>query len=181
MKRLSPLKQKILLTLLTGVALGFTVSPKRQWKIYQAFWKDWKRIDQQSFRAAVDHLRRSKLIRPIKSCGGAHSFVLTNKGNKKALSYRFDQLSIVKTRWDGRWRFVGFDIPEELKRSRNILRRKLRSLGFLELQKSLLVVPYECHNEITLVLQFLDVHTYVRYGTIDTIDNADELRSLFSV
>lgn len=181
MRQLSPLKQKILLTLLTGVALGFTVSPKRQWKIYQAFWKDWKRIDQQSFRAAVDHLRRTKLIRPIKSCDGAHSFVLTRKGNMKAVSYRFEHLTIAKTRWDGRWRFVGFDIPEELKRSRNILRKKLRSLGFRELQKSLFVIPYECHDEIAFVLRFLDVHRYVRYGTIDTINNAYELRSLFNV
>lgn len=39
-------------------------------------------------------------------------------------------------KWDGFWRVVVFDIPEENKRIRNVLRQTLRVLEFKPLQKS---------------------------------------------
>ena len=43
MKKLSPTKQKILLLLFAGVALGFSYMPNRQGKIMKSFSKEWKK------------------------------------------------------------------------------------------------------------------------------------------
>ena len=43
----SPIKQKILLLLQAGVALGFNHSPRRQFWILKQIKKEWKDIDRQ--------------------------------------------------------------------------------------------------------------------------------------
>lgn len=44
-------------------------------------------------------------------------------------------MKITKKDWDKRWRIVVFDVPEELRKGRDVLHSKLRALGFYELQK----------------------------------------------
>jgi DNA-binding transcriptional regulator PaaX len=41
-------------------------------------------------------------------------------------------------KWDEKWRIVAFDIPEKFKTGRDALRRKLKEVGFHELQKKYL-------------------------------------------
>ena len=54
---------------------------------------------------------------------------------------------------DGEWRIVIFDIPEKFKKAREALRMKLKELGFLELQKSVFIFPYECEDEINFIVE----------------------------
>lgn len=44
--------------------------------------------------------------------------------------------------WDGAWRIVMFDIPNDHKELRHELRRVLEHIGFLQLQQSVYVFPY---------------------------------------
>jgi len=74
---------------------------------------------------------------------------------------------------------VAFDIPEDYKRARDALRRKLQQLGFRELQKSVFVFPYECKDEIEFIVEFFAIRKYVRYGVLDLIDNDLQLRKTF--
>src|SRR3989344_7150077 len=55
----------------------------------------------------------------------------------------FDLVKIrsCQAKWDGLWRLVVFDISEENRKLRDLLRRKLRSLGFAMFQKSVWVTP----------------------------------------
>lgn len=55
--------------------------------------------------------------------------------------------------WDGLWRLVIFDIPEENKKLRDILRKKLKSLGFAMFQKSVWVTPFDITSK---VVEFLE-------------------------
>ncbi len=181
MRPLSPLKQKILLALLAGVALGFSYSPMRQKRIFKDFLEEWKKIDQRTFSSAVSGLQHSKLIRKVGGKNGTYSYILTPKGKGRAASYQFDHLKLRKVRWDSRWRFVSFDIPENFRKSRDILRKKLCSLGFRELHKSILVAPWECRSEIEFVIDYLNLGAYVRYGTMNFIDNENDLRRAFKL
>ncbi|MBI4599529.1 hypothetical protein HY732_01245 [Candidatus Uhrbacteria bacterium] len=181
MKPLSPTKQKILLLLFAGVALSCAPTLGRQARVFKRAAREWKRIDEQALRTAIRDLYRSKLIDGKQNRDGTHTFVLSEKGKKKALTYQFETMKIEKKKWDGKWRFVCFDIPESLKSSRDALRRKLLDVGFRELQKSMFVIPFECLSEIEFIIEYFRLRAHVRYGVIDAIDNELHLKKMFEL
>ena len=67
----------------------------------------------------------------------------------------FDLVKIrsCQTKWDGLWRLVVFDISEENRKLRDLLRRKLRSLGFAMFQKSVWVTPLDVTEQVTRFLK----------------------------
>ena len=74
-----------------------------------------------------------------------------------------------------------FDIPERLKKVRETLRYQLKRLGFLELQKSVFVLPYECEHELEYITEFYNIRKYVRVILADKIDNELDLKNKFSL
>lgn len=178
---MNPIKQKILLLLGAGLTLGLTHSPARQYKILKAVGKEWQRIDKENLKEEIRNLYRTKLIREKENPDGTLTYVLTDKGKFKALTYKFREMKITEKEWDGKWRVVIFDIPEKLKSGRNALREKLKNLGFCELQKSVFVFPYECRNEIDFIVEFFNLRKYARYGVLDFIDNNIHLKQIFNL
>lgn len=176
---MSLFKQKILLLLLSGVALGFTYTPKQQYKILKATGSEWRKIDRENLKKEIRKLYRSKLVEGKENLDGSFTYVLTDKGKFKALTYYFQEMKIKENHWDKKWRVVIFDIPENLKKARDALRWKLKQLGFHELQKSIFVFPYECKDEIDFVIEVFHLRKYVRYGIFDFIDNDLHLRKIF--
>lgn len=80
---------------------------------------------------------------------------LTEKGKKMAGKYQIDDLKIEKQhKWDGKYRLVLFDIPQITRIKRDVLRGKLKELGFYGLQQSVWVCPYPCEKEIKLLQEF---------------------------
>lgn len=63
--------------------------------------------------------------------------------------------------WDRRWRLVVFDIPERQKVRRELLRAKLRSLGFGMWQKSVYVSPHDVMREMNEYLQDHELFPFV--------------------
>lgn len=64
-------------------------------------------------------------------------------------------------KWDKKWRIIIFDIPEELHCARDVLRKKLISFGFYSLQKSVLVFPYSCEEELGDLCSKIGISDYV--------------------
>lgn len=173
------MKQKVLLILYAGIALGFTYSLSRQRKILTATGKEWQKINKENLKREIRNLYRSKLIEAKENPDGTLTYILSDKGKIKALTYHFQEMKIKNIPWDGKWRVVIFDIPEKLKNARNALRNKIKELGFYELQKSVFVLPYECRDEINFIIEFYNLRKYVRYGTFDFIDNDLHLKTIF--
>jgi len=178
---MSPLKQKILLLLFSGLAFGFAYTPKRQWRILKGIAREWKRIDKEKLRNEIRKLYQSKLVEKKRNSDGSYTLLLTDKGKLKALTYHFQEMKIKKDNWDGKWRIVIFDIPEKLRQGRDALRDKLKNLGFYELQKSVFVFPYECKNEIEFIIEFFNLKKYVRFGVLELIDNEFHLKKIFKL
>jgi phenylacetic acid degradation operon negative regulatory protein len=84
-------------------------------------------------------------------------------------------------KWDGKYRVIVFDIPEEKKRIRNVIRRQLINWGFAKLQHSVWVHPYECQNIITLLKTRFFVTGEVLYLTVESIENDSWIRKKFSL
>ena len=75
-----------------------------------------------------------------------------------------DSLILKNTgKWDGLFRIVIFDIPEEKRKVREFLREKLRNLGFQQLQKSVFVIRLECKDEIDFLRHSLEIAPHVSY------------------
>lgn len=178
---ISPTKQKILLLLLAGVAFGFAYTPGRQRKILQELGREWQKIDEKKIKDETRQLYQSKLIQRKKNPDGSETFILTGKGRLRALTFHFDNMKIKKEHWDGRWRLVIFDIPEKIRTGRNALRRKLRALGFYELQKSALIFPYTCEKELEFIIEFFGMRRFVRVCVVQSIDNEPHLKHVFGL
>jgi DNA-binding transcriptional regulator PaaX len=181
-RKSSSVGQKILLLLLAGVALGLAYSPQRQTRIIKELQREWKKIDRKELENTIRQLYKSKIIEACENKDGTSTFVLSEKGKVRALTYKFEEMKINPLeRWDGKWRLVAFDVPEKKKPAREALRRKLRELGFHELQKSMFVFPYECKDEVDFIVEFFDMRPYVRYGVLEAIDNDLHLRKIFKL
>lgn len=67
---------------------------------------------------------------------------LTAKGKEK-IKRDFSFVRWQNQKWDKKWRIVIFDIEEKQRRQRDILRGKLKELGFGMIQKSVWISPYD--------------------------------------
>lgn len=175
------LKQKILLLLLGGLALGFTYHPGRQWKIIKSVKREWQKIDEKKLWREIRKLYRSSLVEKRENPDGSFTFVLSQKGKAKTLNFQFEKMRLEKKNWDGKWRLVIFDIPEKIKPARDALREKLKKLGFYELQKSVFVFPYKCEDEIDFVIEFFEMRRHVRTVLAEKIDNELHLKKIFKL
>lgn len=112
-------------------------------------------------RQSIYRLRKNRHIR-IRQIGKTKfKFELTKKGKKLLERYNFDDFSIQpKGPWDGQWRIFAFDIPEKKRGVRDILRDKLKKIGFFQFQQSVWIFPFECNDEIDYICEFLGVQSY---------------------
>ena len=175
-------RQKILLLLLSGVALGLSKSPKGYFKIIKSASKAWKDIERKRLYALVREFYNDRLVDYKEDKDGFVKIVLTKEGQKKALRFKLDEMEIKKpAKWDGEWRIVIFDIPEKFKKAREALRIKLKELGFLELQKSVLVLPYECEDEINFIMEVFLIRPFVRIIRAKSFTNEEQLKIKFNL
>lgn len=72
-------------------------------------------------------------------------------------------------KWDGKWYLVIFDIPEKIKFKREILRGKLKKLGFGQLQASVWLSPFNYLNNILEIIKFYKLEPYVILSETDKL------------
>lgn len=181
-KRLGDTQRKILLLLLGGLALGLSGSPKSYFHILKTIGKEWKNINKYALKRTIKNLYKSKLIGEKQNPDGTITITLTDKGKEKALTYDLEKMEIKKPKqWDKKWRVVLFDIPENRKKIREILRFHLKKLRFYEFQKSVFVYPYDCKDEIDYLIEFYDIRKFVRFIIADSIDNEMHLKEHFNL
>ncbi|MFN7088841.1 MAG: hypothetical protein ACK4NX_03460 [Candidatus Paceibacteria bacterium] len=107
---------------------------------------------------------------------------ITDKGKKKTLMYKLEDLKITKPKkWDRLWRMVIFDIPEKRRNARTALREKLQELGFYPLQKSCFVHPFECKDEIDFISEVFQLAPYIHYVVAKSIEGEDFLKRHFGL
>ncbi len=107
---------------------------------------------------------------------------ITPKG-RRALAFEQARVALKdnKRKWDGRWRMVAFDIPERRGTVRFRLRSVMREIGFIRLQDSVWVYPYDCEDFIALLKAELKIGKDVLYAIADTIEHDKGLRQHFSL
>lgn len=180
-KRLGKNQQKLLLLLMGGVAIGLSQSPRQQYRVLREMAIEWRKLDQAHLRRIVDPLYKSKLVSKKVHKDGSISMILTERGKRHALQFHLDTLTIpVPKKWNGKWHVVMYDVPEEKRWLRIKLYTSLRMLGFVELQHSVFVHPYECTDQIEFLIEAHDAREYVRRLIADEIDITDPVKHAFA-
>ena len=182
MKKIGPAQQKMLLLLLGGITLGLVGTPTQYFRALKAMRREWRKINQQSFTRSAHALCQKKLLEEIRHKDGSIALRLTPDGRRHAGFFQLfgNAMKIRRPKtWDGLWRIVIFDIPDERTTFRDILRDHLRTIGFKKLQHSVFVFPYPCESAILSLVKLYSAVPYVRIITAQTIDNQKRLKKTF--
>lgn len=133
-------------------------------------------------KTALGRLHVKGYIRFIEK-KGRRSVEITEAGQRAlALSLARETAQASKQRrWDHRWRLVVFDISEKRKTVRDRLRMLMRECGFLRLQNSVWISPYDCEELVGLIKADLKLGTSVLYAVVEELENDAWVKNHFGL
>lgn len=139
----------------------------------------WDKYYPSSIERLTRRLYRKGIVKIIEK-DGEKIVTISKKGKTELLRFSLDNLTIDRpSHWDKRWRVVLFDIPEKYRRIRDIVRRKLKKLGFYQFQESVFVYPYSCEKEIAYLREILFVPHSIKLILAERVENDDDLKKIF--
>lgn len=108
---------------------------------------------------------------------------LTDLG-EKILDLQRKKLNLTNNKpkkWDRRYRLVMFDIPEKRNNIRKLLRFEMQEVGFLRIQDSVWVYPFDCEEFVALLKADLRVGKDILYAVVEEIENDKWIRKHFNL
>ncbi|MCD6471000.1 hypothetical protein J7K86_00495 [bacterium] len=121
-----------------------------------------KKIWNKNFEKLIRYLKRRRYLVEQKVKDKQKCF-MTTKGISKFLEIQIKTKIKKKKELKDEYLVLIFDIPEKNKKQRDILRARLKLLGFKKLQKSVWVSPIDCLKEIGLLVKLYRIEKYVRF------------------
>ena len=148
---------------------------RRIYKIPFKYYDKFREKDKERFSHEMYRLKRAGFIK--KYFDDKEEVVeLLPKGREKIRNYLIQDLEISKPKkWDRKWRIVIYDIADDKKNEREFIRRKLVELGFLKIQESVWVYPFDCLNEISFLKGLFFLSPYVQYIVAERIETEIDL------
>jgi DNA-binding transcriptional regulator PaaX len=96
---------------------------------------------------------------------------LTKEGRKKMHTLQLDSdTTLVNTSWDGFWRIILLDIPENRKSERDSLRYLLKKAGFVCLKNSAWISPFPFEHLFTNIKKDLGLTTEMMIIVTEFVD-----------
>lgn len=119
---------------------------------------------------SIKGLREAGLIEQIPSPQNEYAR-LTKEGKKKMHSLKLDSdTTLVNTSWDGFWRIILLDLPENRKNERESLRYLLKKAGFVCLKNSAWISPFPFEHLFTNIKKDLGLTTEMMIIVTEHID-----------
>ncbi len=146
----------------------FGIEPKNKWQKY-------------NINHSIKRLKDHGLICFETTSKGTFAR-LTPKGEDKLRKFRLLGYKLKKPRkWDKKWRMLIFDIKEKRKGTRDKIRFTLKRIGFLRLQDSVWVYPYDCEDLVTLMKADSKIGKDLLYLIVDTIEGDTKIKKYFKL
>jgi DNA-binding transcriptional regulator PaaX len=167
--------------LIEAIMEGFTgekyLYPRPYESMYH-FAQRLREVKRQQFTNSIWQMQRQGLIK-----------IITKNNQKFIQCTKKGQLEILLRKaimqkphvWDGKWRVVIFDIPEDSRDKRNQLRSLLKKNDFIKLQASVFVSPYPLNREAVKYLQETGLIDYIMFLKVEEMDNDKDLRKQFGL
>ncbi len=129
---------------------------------------------------SIKGLYTSGLIEPASS-GQQEYARITKAGKKRAHSIMLEQdTMLVNPSWDGKWRIVLLDLPENRKDERDSLRYLLKKAGFVCLKNSVWISPLPYEHLFANIKKDLRFTTELMIFVTNSIDKETE-RTFFEM
>jgi len=172
--RLGTVEREVLEELSAGdLFIGFLCSARSTRRMYKIAHERAKH--RYHTRLAIERLAREGHIRRN------GELLSINTSGRRLLDQTVENVraTLRKKKWDGKWRIVTFDIPEQLRESRNAVRAILKRAGFVKLQHSVWIFPHECEELARLIKEDARLSHHVLYGVLEKIEDDARLRRAF--
>lgn len=161
---------EILNLIKTQESQGLPGKVKRR-KLYNSFGNK-----ENTVRNTVYKINRLGLIVKTDHRNRMGYYRLTEEGEEFLKKNLFTEKDPVRTTWDRDFCVVIFDIPEEKRQRRYLLRKKLRELGFKFLQKSVWYHTHDVFEEIDSYLKEKELLDYARAMKVSNITELGKLK-----
>lgn len=159
-----------------GVITLATVAPNAT-KLLKSFGYDPVRRQKEIIKRAREKLVNDSLL--VYENGFLR---LTVKGKSELDKIKLRNWKLDKPKkWDGRWRMLIFDIPEYRKNIRNKVRQTLMHIGFIRLQDSVWLYPYDCEDLVVLLKADFKIGKDLLYLIVDSIEDDKVFRKAFGL
>ena len=179
--RRTKIQQAILTTIfLAGFVSIAVLAPNAMVMLRSLGLKDTRRR-QYTIKSSINRLITNGYIR-YENRNGLKVAILTPLGKQVVdVLVKHDYKLNKPKKWDGKWRIVSFDIWEKRKDVRLRLREILLKIGFVKLQNSVWVYPYDCEDVVNIVKTELRLGRGTLYIIADQIENDHSLRKHFNL
>ena len=180
-RRLGAFQQAMLAAVVVGgiVLVAATIPNAARLLKYFPGYKKGARFNYKA-KTALGRLVAKGCVVFVEENGKRHARI-TEKG-ERMLQMETEKITIAKKRrWDRRWRVVIFDIPERRKSVRVSLRRFMQEYGFVRLQDSVWIYPYDCEDFIALAKANLRIGADVLYMIVERLERDTYLREHFGL
>lgn len=176
-----PYVKEILIILAAGTVISAALLMPGLGKIIKpSIWQG-RGYNKRRLNQSLKRLHKQKIIEVFETKDG-HIIKITQNGLTRALRYKLDEMEIKrKDSWDKKWRIVIFDIPEGKKRLRDEFRKRLKQLGFFQLQKSVFVHAFPCSDEIEFLRQLYSVNIDVTTIIGTKIEGEERIKDFFKI
>lgn len=127
-------------------------------------------MQNEQYYSSIQSLKRHGFIKKVNQ----NQFLITPKGIRRARILAAENLAKSKTSGVKNWLVVIFDIPDERKKERNILRSVLKRNGFIGIQKSVFISPMVDFSKLILLREELNISKYVTFMEARVADSEDD-------
>lgn len=132
---------------------------------YYAYWDGWNYpLKKTSLAKTIKRLRENGLIDFVSD--QELIVKLTDSGQDRAL---WAKMLAGDNNWDGKWRLVVWDIPEKRRPARDLLRQKLKQLGFTQWQKSIWASKINCTDILRDFIKKVGIENWVMVIESDNV------------
>lgn len=135
--------------------------------------------DFSNFKSTVYYLIKKGLIKTVNK-DNQRFIRLTKNGELEALLAKA-RLADIPTEWDGKWRMIIFDIPEDSHEKRDFLRHLLKKNNFKKLQASVFINPYPLNREAIEYLKATGLISFIRIIKVEEMDDDKDLKKIFGL
>lgn len=180
-RRWGAFQQAMLAAVMIGgvVLVAATVPNAAQLLKYFPGYKKGARFNYQA-KSALGRLAAKGMIVFVENDGKRYARI-TERGERMLQMEKEKTAITKKRRWDRRWRIVIFDIPGRRKNVRTNIRRFMQEYGFVRLQDSVWIYPYDCEDLIALVKADFRIGADVLYMIVERLEMDKHLREHFAL
>lgn len=164
------IKEFLLVFVDINLILLDTFDSRNTYKTSIRNYQKWREKDREKFNNLIYRLKKKGLI-TVEAIDNNTYYRATKSANKLIEKELIEKLTLIKPeKWDGKWRLIIFDIPESKKLERRYLHNRLRQLGFSYLQDSVLLFPFECKKELSILINYYGLRPFVIYLLVERFD-----------